>query len=668
MVLLLRGTTAWATAAEPSTNDFELWLDEVDRLIPQRAEEYPKGQFDALRAAAEAVERWAAVLAGYHSDDTAEAALVRVHRLLDGKQRVDHLLEIVLDQRGQLVALSQRDNFRDALREYLRTTSLLIDLSGRMRFAQFDAVDMAGGMAIQASQRQQLLDLLTEYRSSIGAAALSPALFTPHDASDLAWRIALVRLMGDSGETVLRDGLAELLRQDNLPGPLVLEAAASIRKLGLPQPPRPADSAAPAAGASDELPPLTPASYLAALRGISASGLSASDVQRRNELIAWAEVRASEGIVEGSYTLGGFELRPGDWLLMRNPSPYNLFTDLAPGLFTHVGVVAMEEGSDGIRRMVLVDLPERGRSIPATNVEQYVNRTLHYVFLRHPDPQVAEAMGEAAASIIGNPSQFDLNFRTDRVLPLRGVPLAGEKIHTYCAGLLLLCALQTSAERAEFFPVSELCAGGYTAENLATLGLSVGDDFVSPTGALFSPVLEIVGQREPMYEPRREVQEAVFDHFAVCLEEKVLVPAPDLRQSLTQKLAEAAQTSPALAEALAAAANVSAGMDLVSAAKAAAVVETLDEIAFGRSDEFLDAWDSLRAGTVEALQAEGATPDDLAMVSHYRRRHAELYQQWTARRLSPRQLRIALVEYYAHAGRDDLQQRFFVDPDAGGRQ
>jgi hypothetical protein len=49
---------------------------------------------------------------------------------------------------------------------------------------------------------------------------------------------------------------------------------------------------------------------------------------------------------------------------MRNPSPYNLFTDLSPGLFTHVGVITAETGSDGIRRMVVVDLPERGERMP----------------------------------------------------------------------------------------------------------------------------------------------------------------------------------------------------------------------------------------------------------------------------------------------------------------
>src|SRR5262249_32283155 len=156
------------------------------------------------------------------------------------------------------------------------------------------------------------------------------------------------------------------------------------------------------------------------------------------------------------------------------PSPYNLFTDLSPGLFTHVGVVTAENGSDGRRRMVVVDLEERGTRIPATNVETFLDRTLNYMFMRHPDPATAEKKGDAAAGIIGNPAEFDLNFRTDRIASLKGVSLAGQKIHIYCAGLLLLCAEQTSEPQDAFFPITETAAAGFTKANLAKLGLSVG--------------------------------------------------------------------------------------------------------------------------------------------------------------------------------------------------
>src|SRR6185312_2429499 len=99
-------------------------------------------------------------------------------------------------------------------------------------------------------------------------------------------------------------------------------------------------------------------------------------VARRRELLGAREERVRAGFVGSGYRIGRFGVRAGEWVLMRNPSACNLFTALSPGLFTHVGVVALERGSDGIERMVLVDLPERGNRIPATNVETYLMRTL----------------------------------------------------------------------------------------------------------------------------------------------------------------------------------------------------------------------------------------------------------------------------------------------------
>ena len=296
--------------------------------------------------------------------------------------------------------------------------------------------------------------------------------------------------------------------------------------------------------------------------------------------------------------MGSYEVQPGDWLLMRNPSPFNLFTDLSPGLFTHVGIVTSETGSDGIKRMVLIDLQEKNHHIAATNVDLFVQRSLHYVFLRHPDPHVAQQMSEAARSVIGNESEFDLNFRTSRVLALAHQPLAGKKISTYCAGLLLLSALQTDVPREEFFPIVEVAAQGRTVENLALLGMSLGKDFISPTGALFSPKLVLVGRREPMYDPSREIEEAVFDHFGDGLVDKKLTPTVDLYNSLRMKVAAASNQNPALARAMAAAAGVAEDTDLVAAARGSAVVDTLDEVAFGASAEYVKARAALRAPPV----------------------------------------------------------------------
>jgi hypothetical protein len=268
-------------------------------------------------------------------------------------------------------------------------------------------------------------------------------------------------------------------------------------------------------------------------------------------------------------------------------------------------------------------------------------------------------MGQAAADMIGNPTQFDLTFRTSRVLTLRGRPLKGETIHTYCAGLLLLCTQRTPVPREAFFPFSETPARGNTLRNLATLGMTIGDEFISPTGALFSPRLQIAGRREPMYHPGREIQEAVYDYFAHAMLHKVLKPSPDAFQALRQKLAELSSSNPLLALALAKASDVSEKLDLEAAAKVAAVIETLDEIANTNRDEFSAARLAITTDPEPKPPADQAGREQAQSNAEYRQRHAELVQAWNSGRLSPRELRVQLVKFYADRGRRQVDERFF---------
>jgi hypothetical protein len=308
--------------------------------------------------------------------------------------------------------------------------------------------------------------------------------------------------------------------------------------------------------------------------------------------------------------------------------------------------------------MVLIDLPERGKEMRTTNVDTFIRRTLHYVVLRHRDPQARPTMAEVARQLIDSPTQFDLNFRTDRVEKLKGQPLKGQLIHTYCAGLLVLCAQETGRPRSEFFPFEEFAAGGKTVENLAQLGMSFGKNFVSPTGALFSPQLLVVGRREAMYSPRREAEEAIYDHFAAQLVTETLRPSPDLYQGLRQKLAEASQENPLLAKALAAAFEVSED-DLVAAAKAAAVVETLDEFAQNAGIGYEHSHRALLAGPEAELPQQRFPPEDLAVIAAYRKRHHQLYTAVQADTITPRALRTALLEYYINQQKQRLDERFF---------
>jgi hypothetical protein len=286
---------------------------------------------------------------------------------------------------------------------------------------------------------------------------------------------------------------------------LVVIAAELLRRLGLPQKPRP--------GSDPTLPePAMLADELAGiLNRIDPRQLTPTLQEHRRDLLAWLDQRHRRGIRRGRVSAWADGIAARRLAADAQSVAVQPVHDLSPGLFTHVGVVAVEEGSDGIRRFVIVDLPERGATIPATTVEIYLQRTLHYFFLRHDDPEVGRQMGRAAAAMIGNESQFDLTFQTRRVERLRGKPLEDQLIHTYCAGFLLICAQHASRPREEFFPVVELPAGGHMSANLEKIGLSIGQDFVSPTGAIFSPRMQIVGRREPMYDPAREVQEAIYD-------------------------------------------------------------------------------------------------------------------------------------------------------------
>jgi hypothetical protein len=635
------------------------WMAYLEQLAPAEAAGYAGIAVEQVTAGTTAVEYWCGELARFEEYEQRRGQVLLVtDRLLAAKARADALLDRAIAARVGFAKLEANDARRAGLSNYLRTTSALIDLSGRLRYLLFDALNFAADeVAIDPLEYNRMLDLLVQYKSGIGANVVAVALIDPPAsetdavAVSAVAKLKILNLIADTGQYELVPELARLIKDPRTQPRIILAAADAVRRLGISQEARPGqDPTLPA-------PAITARELLSVLGKLDRRRMTPGERQSCEELLAWLDEPAKSGLVGDTFRLGNMELRPGDWLLMRNPSPYNLFTELSPGLFTHVGVVAVEEGRDGQRRMVIVDMPERGPEMPATNVETFVQRTRNFVFLRHPDAEVARAMGQAAAATIGNVTEFDLNFRTDRILSLKGQPLRGKKVHTYCAGFLYLCALQTDRLRAEFFPIPEGPAGGYTQENLAKFGFTFGENFISPTGAFFSPALELVGRREPMYDPRREIEEAVFDHFATSLLDKQVTPSPDVFQVLRLKVAEYSKTSEALKRALASAVGVAEEMDLVAAAKAKALVETLDEVAFGASAEFLSARDAIMSGALPP--SERPTPEAQANVAKYRTRHAELAKRWDAEKLSPRGLRVELVRYYTEQGKREIERRFF---------
>lgn len=619
--------------------------------VPKSAAQCDASHLAALRKQADEIDRWAAALAWQRNAPGVDVSN-RVGQIVTMKAEVDRHLNNVLKFRGRIAPLVEERDDRDVARKYFAIASQLIDLSGRLRFTLRDAISNAVAYVSQLDTpepAEQLVTLVTTRNAFVGADIFAPYLSDIEAPISLKLKRHVIDLMGRSGDAERIPDLLRLIRSPEVTPDLKLSAVVAIMNIGVPQDWRPGQEK------TEQPPPVTARELISELNKLRfTEQYDPSYGRTREQLLPRLRQLAQKGNENNALRTFGLDVFVGDWLLIRNPSPYNQVTDLAPGLFTHVGVVAAEKGSDGRTRLVVVEIPERGDKVPATNVDAYLARTLHFFFLRHPDPKVAGQMAGTAATVIGNPTQFDLGFRNDHVRELKGKPLKGERIHTYCAGLLHLCAQETEAPLSDFFPLIEGPPGGNCLANLEKLGMSIGEDFVSPTSALLSPKLEIVGRREAMYDPGREVKEAIYDHFADRLINSVLQPSPDTVQALREKLAGLAKFHPYLAQALAKANNVSEHLDLESAAKAAAVIETLDEIA----DEALRSYEMSRL----AMNRDESrlTPQQRTALPAYRRTHAALYQQALANKITPRDLRVALVKFYVDAGKKKLDDRFFT--------
>ena len=584
--------------------------------------------------------------------------LARVERLAIAQAHVDRSLDDVLALRKEFAKEKDPVQQRLMLRNYLRICNLLTDLSGRLRYQTEETIEEAAyRVASDQKARDRLLDLLAKYNNSVGAAVMSLLLFDPPaDSANKALPATVpqkqraLQLIAQTGCSDTGPLLARYIREEKRHPDLVLAAADVLRRIGFPQDQRPGDTD------PQGQPAITAAQLWDVLRQLPVK--DARTAKLHQDLLQWSEQAKSKGLAGDRYRFATMEVQPGDWMLMRNPSPYHLVTDLAPGLFTHVGVVALEQGEDGKRRMVVVDLTTRGTTIRTTNVEALILQYRHYCFLRHPDPKAARTMADVAASIIGNEAVFDLNYRIDNVVALKGQPKRGKTITSYCAGLLLLCGQETPIDRSRLFPVSEQLDGAQITKNLKTLGITFGDQFVSPTGPLFSQEFSMVGRRLPLYDPALEVEDATYEHFAQCLRRQEVVPAGDPYQQARLTVAEAAKNNPALARLLGQLNNVNPGMDLVSAAKAAAMVEFIERAAEGNSRLFNDAFNALTSGTLEELKREGVPDNLIERFRKLRQQHADLYQQFQNDKIDLATLRRALVAHYTALGKAEIDKRF----------
>jgi len=606
----------------------------------------------AAKQIAQDADKWVDTIASREIAANASAAawIKHLDQLLTWQDQADQQLQRFLDMAGAFTALPDNKQRVGLIAGYLSICKTQIELAGKIRYLSRDIVQRAANRVDQnLDSYRSLIKTIARHKSSSGADTLTYALFDPDKDSDGEAfpddiKLAILNLVATADRIELLPGIANYVKEKGQSPSLIIRAAEVIRQLGLPQDPHPKQPAWVAK------PQITAARLTRIVRRLTIPPNGTRLQSRHRSLLAWLKHRMTSGVSGSEFRLGKMGLREGDWFLMKNPSPYNEFTEVSPGLFTHVGVITTETSARGIRRFVIVDLPERGSTVPAINVDAYLERTLHYAFLRHPNRRVAQKLGRVAASLIGKEAQFDLTFQTQRVERVRGKLADMKRVHTYCAGFLLLCSQETVAPGHHFFPLVERPAGGFCRQNLKKLGISLGANFVSPTGPLFSRTLRRVGMREPTYGPLRDIKNQIYSHFCAQMRAKPIRPAPNTLQLIRQNLANLARYNPWLARALAKTSNVSEHMDLAAAARAAAVIESLDGIARKCARDFLAAREAIRDSESNSLKQ---------LPRRLRKRHEKLFHRWRKDELTPRDLRVELVRFYAKWGKSQLDKRFF---------
>jgi len=146
--------------------------------------------------------------------------------------------------------------------------------------------------------------------------------------------------------------------------------------------------------------------------------------------------------------------------------------------------------------------------------------------------------------------------------------------------------------------------------------------------------MEIVGRREPMYRPRREVEEAVYDYFASGVGHAADDAAGNAGYTRSQRLRCGATNRCGAGVSFGGGCRRRDGSG--GGAKAAAVVETLDEVAGAAGANFQAARDAVRGSTVQPATNEEA--------QRTRRRAANacrLDRRAATSRMAPRDVRLA---------------------------
>ncbi len=203
-------------------------LTKLARLLPDDVSKFNAETTAAVKQLVPQIEMGVEEFGFYPLDATPDEILDTVRGLVNIKREVDRLMHATFVRRTEFVKLPAGEPRREAIRSFLACTAALTDLSGRLRYLSFDAInDAAIDLRKPAENREKLIDVLLEGRSSIGAAVMIVALFDPPASGDVArlsdrGKEKLLTLVRETGQNDVMPRLAAFVRQESLSPQIVI--------------------------------------------------------------------------------------------------------------------------------------------------------------------------------------------------------------------------------------------------------------------------------------------------------------------------------------------------------------------------------------------------------------------------------------------------------------
>ena len=435
---------------------------------------------------------------------------------------------------------------------------------------------------------------------------------TPQDpiTTETVLRRRLIDLVRISGQTNLLEELALLTEADGVDPLARLLAARCIEQFGVPQLARLTQ------------PVEVPQSTVTARRIATAiervrPSLPPSLQTDASSLALRLQSKAVQGAAPSeTMRVMGIHFQRGDWILLREATPFTVASSLHPQCYHRIALVAHEAGTDGLGRLVVIDHTNNRLGVQVSSLDNWIafvqEHTIAWCVLRPVDALLSQMIEQSALSLaVVRSSARESNERSS----------VFQDRSCFSSGLAVTrsALAATGVNPAIFFPLQESSPEGILGDNLKRLGVDLPDSFCSPTGLLLSKACIPIAMKIQAFDSRCGIRSAVFEYFDRSLCTRVVDSLSEHSGSKTITL-------------------------------------FLNEVA----DRAVAAFDTAILAIVESDDPDAAPPTDAQ--SESLRLYSHLVEQWGQQQLSLAQLREEVSQHVVADAIRTLDRKFFSNP------